>query len=769
MKKINLIAIIFALYCLSASNQSVFAQGSLSVGLTHQYCFDGNANDTKGTLHGTVMPGATLTTDRFGAVNKAYQFDGIGGYIDLPNDIWVNGDFTISAWVLMTNPATDYWQKVFEFSKGGTYVANTVFFSPRKDPSLWSTCTGGFGTPNGEVYGCHRDATCSASGTGGCYNVGVAFPSSVWTFVTVVQNGSTNTIYRNGVVSSTTNIDPPCPILRDENYFGKTAYGNPYFKGKLDDIRIYNRALSASEVSELFTTTNCAPPANNTCSQFNVPFSIYIDNWDLLDIGDVSPSPTATILAPGWLTGSGPGWVHPGYPALNPLDGTPYVVVQDANGSSHYFNAINYQNLGTTSLGSDISFDFAVFEDAFALDPILGATPIHPKIYLTDGVHTIYFEAYATVDDVSDNFVRTFAPIALESGGVLPSNLYGAWHLEPGTSISDFNNVMLNNTEIYFSIDVLASNRPFEVVGIDNVCIVQKPCNSNFNFVLDARTYIGPTPMPKVTLGLHEIHTTSYYTYNWGDGTSTSLVFSSPYIFTAGESHIYPPTPNSYNVCVTENTQSGNCTNCMNFCIPTTTFTNPECKTDFDFRLLANTSNPSWNQVYITLRSFNPTSTYIYDWGDLSSPTTGSFASADHSYTTSGTYSICVTEVVSGYCEGAKTCMNFCISDLFDPQLNLMKTTSVELAKVQNSNNVVIYPNPASNNFEIGFDLLNNEQVRIDILDMTGKLLYNFNSDLLTKGSQKLKVDIKDFQAGLYIVRLKTTNGETVEKLSIVK
>jgi hypothetical protein len=59
---------------------STFAQAPIS-GLVAYYPFNGTANDAVGTNHGTVN-GATLTTDRFGNVNSAFNFDGINDWIN---------------------------------------------------------------------------------------------------------------------------------------------------------------------------------------------------------------------------------------------------------------------------------------------------------------------------------------------------------------------------------------------------------------------------------------------------------------------------------------------------------------------------------------------------------------------------------------------------------------------------------------------------------------------------------------------------------------
>ena len=71
--------LIFGFFALSSLIS--FGQNSLQTGLVAWYPFDGNASDMSGNgNHGTVN-GATLSTDRHGQTNKAYQFDGVDDFI----------------------------------------------------------------------------------------------------------------------------------------------------------------------------------------------------------------------------------------------------------------------------------------------------------------------------------------------------------------------------------------------------------------------------------------------------------------------------------------------------------------------------------------------------------------------------------------------------------------------------------------------------------------------------------------------------------------
>lgn len=233
---------------LCASNS--YSQSPVSSGLIAHYCFDGNANDAVGSRNCTVY-GASLTTDRNGNANSAYEFDGVDDYLQLPSAVWFNGDFTISGWLYVSSYKD--FARFFEFGLGedGVYETELVFYSPTPKAYI------------GDAYIIHR------LGCGGyTYKSanGPAFPLGVWKFVTIVQQGSTAKVWLDGLnvtIRSDVPMETPCPVLRTHNYFGKSSwvsYGDEFFHGKMDDIRIYNRALNALEIDTLYKI-------NQTCQQ----------------------------------------------------------------------------------------------------------------------------------------------------------------------------------------------------------------------------------------------------------------------------------------------------------------------------------------------------------------------------------------------------------------------------------------------------------------------------------------------------------------------
>jgi hypothetical protein len=75
-------------------------------GLIRYYPFTGNANDITNNFQNGTVYGATLTTDRFGNPNSAYDFDGINDYIEIPLSGLMLDEYTYSAWALTSTIPT---------------------------------------------------------------------------------------------------------------------------------------------------------------------------------------------------------------------------------------------------------------------------------------------------------------------------------------------------------------------------------------------------------------------------------------------------------------------------------------------------------------------------------------------------------------------------------------------------------------------------------------------------------------------------------------
>jgi O-glycosyl hydrolase len=189
---------------------------------------DSSGNGKTGTLTGSYGFTTGVTSN---AVNLT------GGYASLPAGIVSSlGDFTIATWI---RPSTiDQWSRVFDF---GTGTSSYMFFTPQSSSGMprFTFTTGG--------------STQSIDST-------VALAANTWAHVAITVSGNTGTLYINGAVAGTNtgmSYHPSNLGATTQDYLGKSQYSwDPTFKGAIDDFRIYERALSASEIG---TIANTAP------------------------------------------------------------------------------------------------------------------------------------------------------------------------------------------------------------------------------------------------------------------------------------------------------------------------------------------------------------------------------------------------------------------------------------------------------------------------------------------------------------------------------
>ena len=223
---------------------------SLNDGLVAYYPFNGNANDESGNGNHGIVNGATLTTDRFGNAGSAYYFDGNDGIIvNTGGNLDGFNSMTISVWV---KPENSLWGGIL--SKGEYNGISHWTYELLRYPS-------------GEIYA----SVYPNDGTGaGRIEVGNTdkIANSIWNHVTCVWdpsgyikiyiNGTLVEHVTSGVPTQMASTNYPLYIGRrlDIPYTENTAW----FNGSIDDIRIYNRALSSSEIEELYNQSNSLNP-----------------------------------------------------------------------------------------------------------------------------------------------------------------------------------------------------------------------------------------------------------------------------------------------------------------------------------------------------------------------------------------------------------------------------------------------------------------------------------------------------------------------------
>jgi hypothetical protein len=210
-------------------------------GLVGWWPFNATAVDeSAGTNDGTVN-GATLTTDRFGLVGSAYEFDGVNDNITFPNAINFGANsFTIGLYCYIKEWGSQDVKYIFGSPFTGT---NDRGFRLSTDPQ----------NGNGSLQGAIGDGTGNVS----YVNSQQLIQLARWYYLTIVfdRDASTFTLYIDGVPAQTVNVaanfaNTDLGIAPTVGSFRFSAnWIAQFFNGKIDDIAVWNRALTAQEVA----------------------------------------------------------------------------------------------------------------------------------------------------------------------------------------------------------------------------------------------------------------------------------------------------------------------------------------------------------------------------------------------------------------------------------------------------------------------------------------------------------------------------------------
>ncbi|MBN2536124.1 MAG: hypothetical protein JXB88_24800 [Spirochaetales bacterium] len=164
-----------------------------------------------------------------------YTLNGTSDYIDLPDGLTNNlGDFSIACWVYLNS--RDSWSRVFDFG-GSTDVF--MMFTP---------ASGDTGNPYFAITTSGNPGEQGINGTS-------AMPTGSWQHIAVVRSGDTGILYINGQEAGRNNSMTLMPAdlgNTTNNYIGRSQWSNdPYLNADIAEFLVYDRGLSASEVTTL--------------------------------------------------------------------------------------------------------------------------------------------------------------------------------------------------------------------------------------------------------------------------------------------------------------------------------------------------------------------------------------------------------------------------------------------------------------------------------------------------------------------------------------
>jgi chitodextrinase len=224
------------LFALTAASPLVQGGGAAVPGLVAAYSFDDGSGtsvtDSSGAGNAGTITGAVWTAA--GKFGPALSFDGTSDWVTVPDapSLDLSGPETLEAWV---NPSTlGAVRRTVVGKENTTELAYGLYAN-----TGMSTTAGGFGL----------DAVSETIVRGE-----IQLPLNAWSHLAFTYDGSTLRLYENGVQVSSLAWSGAPPLSGQALRIGGNAPKGEYFAGKIDEVRVYNRALSASEVQSDMTT-----------------------------------------------------------------------------------------------------------------------------------------------------------------------------------------------------------------------------------------------------------------------------------------------------------------------------------------------------------------------------------------------------------------------------------------------------------------------------------------------------------------------------------
>lgn len=317
-----------------------------AAGLAAWYSFSGNAADGSGNGNAATSYGPTLTTDRFGNANGAYRFNGTSDYMQVVTGASSslnlrNSGSTVAVWFKSN------WKTVAQdmqlFYRGDAQYATDPYLLYLSNGSAVYRRDVGTGQTVNTV-----STSLASADTGLFHHLVGTYDSASGKMTLYLDGAQINQMTLPGTLSYATNAFT-C-------YIGSADNGQQLFKGVLDDIGVWNRALTACEIAQLYyasTMITQQPVTGSVSAGGSVSFSIQDIN-----------SATATYQ---WQVNAGSGFTNltntPPYtgattkvltinPATAGLNGYQYRCVRTSGTCVDYSAAAPLRVAGAGSVGT---------------------------------------------------------------------------------------------------------------------------------------------------------------------------------------------------------------------------------------------------------------------------------------------------------------------------------------------------------------------------------------------------------------------------------
>ena len=340
------------LYTGTTQPPCVSLPSNLQQGLVGYWPFCGNANDESGNGNDGVVNGATLTEDRFGNANAAYGFDGVDDYIIGSADSLPTNDRTVSVWF--------FGNTIGEGDKG----KHILGYGGNECGQSWLMLLDAWEQNTYEISGhCNANATYSSYGE--------TQPNGSWHHMVASSSANGTYLYLDGSlieIGASTFVDT---YVDDKDFlfgavpfnngigFYNDVYANPW-DGSLDDIGIWNRALTPEEVQELYTLDACTFTVYDTLTVYETVYDTVYTYETIYDTVTTYVTVTDTLLIDITFVGfeGQPSWLNTVTVFPNPASDHITIdygnfalmagyntIITDAAGATVYSSAVNSQQV----------------------------------------------------------------------------------------------------------------------------------------------------------------------------------------------------------------------------------------------------------------------------------------------------------------------------------------------------------------------------------------------------------------------------------------
>jgi hypothetical protein len=217
---------------------------------------NGRHGAVKNRTDGDWVPGVLGNALKFDYSGSVWSGLDSGPYVDMGSNWTIGGSMSFTAWLYIDQAMNN--MRILDMAVG--HDNENIMIGP-------------IGTTN-RMFAWWLDDT--AGGREEHHQDNVVDYAQWFHFTATIDGGGTNgarmKVYKNGAFVGQSGADksPPDNITRGQQWLGRGAYQwSPYFKGKMDDIRLYQGDLTAAEVSSIYAET--APPVAATIGSLYGP------------------------------------------------------------------------------------------------------------------------------------------------------------------------------------------------------------------------------------------------------------------------------------------------------------------------------------------------------------------------------------------------------------------------------------------------------------------------------------------------------------------